>query len=99
MAAPTTSIKSVASVALSVLSISVWAFTDLLPLAVAPVAVACVALAILALWDIRRSQGTLTGRWLAISGIWTGIAAMLFFLGLLPAVQKVREAASRMVST
>ena len=99
MAAPTTTAKAATSFALAVASICGWAFTDLSPLAVAPVAVGCVVLGMIALRDVRRSQGTLEGRWLALGGVSTGIAALVVFLGLVPAVQKVRESASRMVST
>jgi hypothetical protein len=98
MSARTTSAKSVVCFLLAVLSTCIWAFTEVPPLAVVLVVVACVALGVLALRDIRRSQGTLTGRWLAIGGIASELAAMAVFLGLVPAVHKVRESASRMVS-
>ncbi len=94
-----TSVKAMASLALAVLSTCIWAFTDFSPISVAPIALACVILAVFALYDIRRSQGTLAGRSLAIGGICTGIGSTLIFLGLLPAVQKVREAALRMTLT
>ena len=93
------SVKAMASLALAVLSTCVWAFTDVSPLSVAPIALVCVILAVFALYDIRRSQGILAGRWLAVGGICTGIGSTLIFLGLVPAVQTVREAAFRMQLT
>ena len=83
-----TSVKAMASLALAGLSTCIWAFTDVSPLSVAPIVIACLALAMFALYDIRRSQGTLAGRWLAIGGICTGIGSTLIFLGLVPAVQE-----------
>ena len=41
----------------------------------------------------------LAGRWLAKEGMAIEIAALLLFVGLLPAVHNVRQAASSMVST
>jgi hypothetical protein len=98
MPARTTSTKALASVALAALTVGLWAFADVPPLAVLPLGVACIALAVLASRDIRRSDGTLAGRWLAVAAIWSELAAMVCFVLLLPAVQKVRENARRMVS-
>jgi hypothetical protein len=98
MPARTTSMKALASVALAALSVGLWAFADVPPPAVLPVGVACISLAWLASRDIRRSDGTLAGRRLVVAAISSELAAMAFFVLLLPAVQKVRENARRMVS-
>ena len=88
-----TSRKAVASLVLAILSLCLWAFTNIPAL---PVGVVCLVLAFLALWDVGRSQGELRGRPLACWSIVIELAGMLIFLGLVPAVQRVRDAAQRM---
>ncbi len=96
MPQPAISRKSAVSFVLAVLSLFLWAFTNVPAL---PVGIACLALAFLAIWDVRRSQGQLKGHGLAVGSIATEGAAMLVFLLLLPAIQRVREAADSMAST
>jgi hypothetical protein len=88
--------KAAVSVVLAMLSLCLWAFTKIPAL---PVGVACLVLAILALRDIRRSQAELRGRQLARGSIAIELAGMLSFLVMVPAVQRVREAAQRSVSS
>ena len=95
----TTSRKSLASAALATLSIGLWACTRLPDPVVLSFGAACVVLAYLGLRDIRRSEGRLGGGWLAIGGVLAEAAAVVVFLGLLPAVRNVQEAARRMVET
>ena len=75
MAAPTTSRKAMAGLALTALA-CIFAFTDLTALFL-PVAVAGLVLAFVALGDIRLSEGRLGGRRLAIAAILS--QATLFF--------------------
>jgi hypothetical protein len=88
--------KSAASLAIAVLSVGLWSFTDLPALTAG---VAALLLAVFGLWDIGRSQGRLKGKGLAVAGIVVEAAAMLVFLLLVPAVGRVREAAQRLAST
>ncbi len=81
---PTTSGKAIASLVLGLLSFGV-------PIVLA---IPAILLAILGLRDIRRSQGRLVGRRLAIAGIVTSLVGNLIFglavvFGLLPAVRAV----------
>src|SRR5207253_9039024 len=91
-----TSGKAVASLILGILSFC-------LPVILG---IPAIILAILGLRDINRSQGRLKGQGLAIAGIVTGVLGGLVLgliavgVGLLvPAVQKVREAAERVQSS
>jgi hypothetical protein len=82
--------KAIVSLILGILSL----FCNVL------VGVPAVILAILALRDISRSRGRLSGQGLAIAGIITACVCTLLSCGLvpailLPAVQKVQEAAAR----
>ena len=94
-----TSRKSIASAALAALSIGLWACTRLPDPVALSFEAACVVLAFLGLRDIRRSEGRLGGRWLAIGGVVAEAAAVVGFLGLLPAVRNVQDASRRMVET
>src|SRR4051812_43754609 len=96
MSEQTVSGKSAAGLGLAVLSVGLWSFTDLPAL---PVGIASLVLAVLGLRDIRRSEGRLKGEGLASASIVAEAVALLVFLLLVPAVQKVRESAQRMVST
>jgi hypothetical protein len=99
MTATATSRESIASACLAALSICLWAFTSIPDPAILMLGAACVTLAFLGLRDIRRGEGRLGWRWLAVGAVVAEVAAVVIFMGLLPAVQKVREAASRMKET
>jgi Protein of unknown function (DUF1559)/Domain of unknown function (DUF4190) len=90
--APTgTSGKAVVSLVLGVLS----------PCASVLTGIPAIILGLLSLRDIRRSGGRLGGQGLAIAGIVVGIVGILLSLPvvlLVPAVQKVRESATRIQS-
>jgi hypothetical protein len=88
--------KAVAALVLAVLSFGVFPFADLPGLTIGA---AALLLAVLGLRDIRRSWGALKGRGLAVAGLVTEGGALLVFLLVLPAVQRVREASQRMIST
>ncbi len=86
-----TSGKAVASLVLGVLSFFCFLFAG----------VPAVVLGALGLRDINKSRGKLSGQGLAVAGIVTGSVGTLLsglliipLIGLLPAVQKVRSAAS-----
>jgi hypothetical protein len=85
---------AVTSLVLGLLSFFCWIFTGL----------PAIILGIIALGQIDRSQGRLTGKGMAIAGITTGSISLLMIIPmmvalLLPAVQAAREAARRNVAT
>jgi prepilin-type processing-associated H-X9-DG protein len=91
-----TSRKAVLSLVLGVASMLCWVVTS----------IPAIVLAILSIREISASNGRLRGTGLAIAGLVTGILGTFTFIPffaimlalLLPAVQKVREAASRVQS-
>ena len=94
-----TSRKSIASAALAALSICLWACTRASDPVALSFGAACVVLAFLGLRDIRRSEGRLGGGWLAVGGVVAEAAAVVVFLGLVPAVRNLQDAARRMAET
>ena len=96
MTPATTSGKAIASMALAALTLCLWSFTELPALVVLPIGAACIGLALLGLRDIRRSEGRLAGRRLAIGAGVAQSVAVFVFLALLPAIEKIREARERL---
>jgi hypothetical protein len=92
----TISRKAAASLVLAALSCCLWPFASIPAIAVG---VASLVLAVLGLRDIGRGQERVKGRPLALAGLVLEAAAMLVFLLLVPAVERVREASRRMISS
>jgi hypothetical protein len=89
---PRTSGKAIASLVFGLLSFCLWVFA----------AVPAFILGALSLRDIKRSDGRLKGRELAVAGLITaglGTLVVVPLAVILPAVQKVREAANRAKAT